>query len=168
MLAFTLNTDLIPKENTLFIVRRVLSFLLTFYISYLVVHFFFLNEFGENPTLLIIIKVWTGQMLLNIVSLMISKDRTFGDVVFGIKYQSLIQGSSQEYLLLKRSTFTLILFYSTIYVNSQFGFASYSIVLSVLLAVALNWPYLKIKNSRLTLLDRFTGCLAVKTKMPLK
>ena len=163
MKSSSVDAELASESTAKFILWRALSLLLTFYLSYLVVHFFFLNELADEATLMIIMKVWAGHMLLNFFALSITQNRTFGDLVFRIKYQSIRKNIGQGYLILIRSTITLTLFYITIYCNSLTGFSSYSIIVSLIMAVALSWHFFTINGSKLSLIDRATRVIAVKS-----
>lgn len=108
--SFLIITERLPENNPGFFFRRIISLLITFYINYLFVHFFFLTEFIS--TLMIVFKVWIGHIFLNISTLSVMKNTTFGDLLVKIKYQSFRGNIGQVYLVSMRSFFTITLFYT--------------------------------------------------------
>ena len=69
------------NNNPRFFIRRITSLLITFWMSYLFFHFVVLNELTINNTLVIVVKIWAGHIFLNISTLGVMKNRTFGDLL---------------------------------------------------------------------------------------
>ena len=80
-------TEMISENNPRLFFRRVTSLVITFYMSYLFFHFVVLNAFTINNTLVIVVSIWAGHIFLNISTLGILKNMTFGDLFVKIEYQ---------------------------------------------------------------------------------
>ena len=67
-------------------IKQSLSLLITFYISYLFLHFIILEITPIESTLVIVAIIWVGHILLNTVTIGMRKKQTFGDLLFRIQY----------------------------------------------------------------------------------
>lgn len=152
----------VKNEKTQFVVRKVISLLFTFYMSYLFVHFVILNAFTINDTLLIIVNIWLGHIVLNVMTVMKTKNRTFGDLVVGIKYQHVKNNMWQLSWLSSRSVFTVTLFYLAVYCNYLLGFPLYSVLLTAVSAFLFVGYRAQFSGMSLSTMDWLTGTVAVK------
>jgi len=151
---------MIPKNNPGLFFRRAIALLITFYTSYLFFHFVVLNILIINNILIIIASIWAGHLVLNIATLYILKNRTFGDFIVRIKYCGFRRNIKQTKQIAIRSIFSTTLFYSIIFCNYLAGWSIGAIIASLAFAIGLN--YYKLKQSKLSIIDRITGSLALK------
>jgi hypothetical protein len=154
------TTEMIPETNPRLFFRRTTSLLITFYTSYLFFHFVVLNTFTINNMLVILASVWAGHVFLNVLTLSILKNRTFGDFIVRIKYRGFRRNMNQTYQIAMRSIFSTTLFYSIIFCNYLAGWSIGAIIASLAFAIGLN--YYKLKQSKLSIIDRITRSLALK------
>jgi len=153
-------TEMIPKNNPGLFFRRSIALLITFYTSYLFFHFVILNIFTINNILVIIASIWAGHIILNVLTLSILKNRTFGDFIVRIKYCGFRRNVKQTKQIAIRSIFSTTLFYSIIFCNYLAGWSIGAIIASLLFAIGLN--YFKITHFKLSIIDWITGTLALK------
>ena len=153
-------TEMIPKNNPGLFFRRSIALLITFYTSYLFFHFVVLNILTINNILIIIASIWAGHLVLNIATLYILKNRTFGDFIVRIKYCGFRRNIKQTKQIAIRSIFSTTLFYSIIFCNYLAGWSFIAIIASLLFAIGLN--YFKISHFKLSIIDWITGSLAFK------
>lgn len=150
------------KNNPKLFFRRALSLLITFYISYLFFHFVILNAFTIDDMLVILVSIWGGHVFLNISTLGISKNKTFGDVFVKIHYRGFRRNMDQFYQIAMRSLFTTTLFYVVVFCNYLAGWTVPVMMTSICLAIVLNYSGFKINHSNLSVIDWVTGSLAVR------
>ncbi len=150
------------NEKTHYVVRKVISLLFTFYMSYLFVHFIILNAFTINDTLVIIVNIWLGHLVLNVLTLMKTKNRTFGDLVVGIKYQHVKKNMWQLSWLVGRSVFTVTLFYLAVYCNYLLGFPLPGVLLTAVSAFLFVGYRAQFSGMSLSTMDWLSGTIAVK------
>ncbi|MGB0937657.1 MAG: hypothetical protein ACPGTQ_09365 [Colwellia sp.] len=150
------------KEKINLVFRKVISLLLTFYTSYLFVHFVILNAFTINNTLIIVVNIWFGHLVLNLFTLMVIKNRTFGDLFVGIKYQKVKNNMWQASLLAVRSILTTTLFYLIVYCNYLLGFPLYAVILTFISAFVFVGYTAQISGMKLSAADWLSGTIAVK------
>jgi len=155
-------TEMISENNPRLFFRRVTSLLITFYISYLFFHFVILNAFTINNMTVILVSVWAGHIFLNIITLGILKNITFGDLFVKIKFIGFRRNINQIYQIAMRSFFTTTLFYIVIFCNYLSGWSLLVMIASLILAVVLNYSYIKINHIKLSAIDWVTGSLALK------
>ncbi|MCW8849409.1 MAG: hypothetical protein OQJ81_05460 [Melioribacteraceae bacterium] len=136
--------------------------LITFYISYLFFHFVVLNAFTINNTLVIIVSVWAGHIFLNISTLGILKNMTFGDLFVRIEYRGFRRNINQIYQIAMRSIFTTTLFYIVVFCNYLAGWSLFVMIASLLLAIVLNYYNIKINHIKLSVIDWVVGSIALK------
>ena len=163
MKSFSVMTESVPKNIPRFLFRRIISLLITFYISYLFVHFFLLDELKLDKTLVIVLKVWTGHIFLNISTLRVMKHTTFGDLLVNIEYRSFRGNIGQVRLVLLRSILAVTLLHLVLVFNYLAGFTLYSFIISLLFAISLNWDKVTINDTRLSIIDWITGTVAIKS-----
>jgi hypothetical protein len=154
------TTEMIHESNPGLFFRRATSLLITFYTSYLFFHFVVLNLFVINNILVILASVWTGHIFLNVLTLCILKNRTFGDFIVRIEYRGFRQNMNQTYQIAMRSIFSTTLFYSIIFCNYLAGWSMGTIIASLAFAIGLN--YYKLDQSKLSIIDWITRSLAFK------
>jgi hypothetical protein len=146
------------SENKLrLLFRRAVSLFITFYISYLFFHFVILNAFTINSITLILLSLWAGHIILNSITLGIFKNATFGDLFVQIKFIGFKQNTNQVCQIAMRSFFTTTLFYVVIYCNYLSGWSLLVMFASLILAVVINYNYIKINPNTVTIIDWLTG-----------
>lgn len=150
---------MIPKTKPSLFLRRIASLLITFYTSYLFFHFVVLNLFTINNIFVIIASIWAGHLVLNIVTLCILKNRTFGDFIVRINFIGFRRNINQTNQIAIRSIFSTTLLYSIVLCNYLAGWSMGAIIASLLFAIGLN--YFKI-HFKLSIIDWITGTLALK------
>lgn len=150
------------NEKTNVVFRQVTSLFVTFYMSYLFVHFVVLNTFTIDEALVIMINVWLGHMVLNILTLMKIKNRTLGDLLVELKYQTVKNSSGPAALLALRSVFTMTLFYLVVYGNYLLGFPLYAVITTAITACLVIGCSAQISGQRLSVVDWLTGTVAIK------
>ena len=143
---------------------KVISLLLTFYISYLFFHFVILNVFIINNPLTMLVNIWFIHAFLNIITLYITKNKTFGDLLVRIKYQRVRRRLVLKNLIAIRSMVTSTLFYLVIYFNFLAGFSFYAITLSLVFAFLLSGLKIKINFIDKSVLDWITGTVSVNAQ----
>ena len=162
MKSFLIIAELIPVNNPRFFFRRISSLLITFYISYLFVHFVVLNNFIIDSTLMILVNIWIGHIFLNISTLSITKNMTFGDLLVKIEYQSFRDNIVPLCLVSIRSIITATLFYLFIFCTYLAGFSLSAIMTCLILAIIINLYKVSINATKLSVIDWITGTVAVK------
>ena len=151
------------NNNPRFFIRRITSLLITFWMSYLFFHFVVLNELTINNTLVIVVKIWAGHIFLNISTLGVMKNRTFGDLLFKVEYQGFRRNIDQIYQIAVRSIITSTLFYIVVFCNYLVGFSLYAMITSLILAIVLNCYNITINHTKLSVIDWVTGTLTLKS-----
>jgi|TARA_Y100000389_G_C17419588_1_gene495892 hypothetical protein len=157
-------TEMISENNPRLFFRRVTSLVITFYMSYLFFHFVVLNAFTINNTLVIVVSIWAGHIFLNISTLGILKNMTFGDLFVKIEYQGFRRNINQIYQIAMRSIITTTLFYIVVFCNYLAGWSLFVMIASLILAIVLNYYNIKINHINLSVIDWVTGSLALKKK----
>ncbi|MDA7717094.1 hypothetical protein OAR38_00450 [Flavobacteriaceae bacterium] len=157
-------TEMISENNPRLFFRRVTSLVITFYMSYLFFHFVVLNAFTINNTLVIVVSIWAGHIFLNISTLGILKNMTFGDLFVKIEYQGFRRNINQIYQIAMRSIITTTLFYIVVFCNHLAGWSLFVMIASLILAIVLNYYNIKINHINLSVIDWVTGSLALKKK----
>ena len=155
-------TEMISENNPRLFFRRVTSLLITFYISYLFFHFVVLNAFTITNMPVILVSIWAGHIFLNISTLGILKNMTFGDLFVKIEYRGLRRNINQIYQIAMRSIFTTTLFYIVVFCNYLAGWSLFVMIASLILAIVLNYYNFKINHNKLSVIDWVTGSLALK------
>jgi hypothetical protein len=153
----------VPDKKTNFVFRQITSLLVTFYMSYLFVHFVVLNTFTLDDTLVIMVNVWLGHVVLNILTLMKCKNRTLGDLLVGLKYQTVKNNSGSATLLALRSVFSTTLFYLVVYCHYLLGFPLYAVIITVIAACLLIGCRAQMSGKSLSAVDWLTGTVAIKS-----
>ena len=140
----------------------ILSFTVTFYVSYLFTHFVILNLFEITDTWIILVSILAGHTTLNISTLIISKCRTFGDLFIQRAYTAIKSSSSLTKRVMFRSLLTSIIFYLVAYFIFLTGFKESSFVIGLISIVILNWKIIAYLNTRISILDIITQTALVK------
>lgn len=156
------STEMIPENNPLFLFRRVTSLLITFYMSYLFFHFVVLNAFTINNTLVVVVGIWTGHIFLNISTLGVKENMTFGDLLVKIKYQGIRRNINQINLISMRSIITTTLFYIIVFCNYLAEWSLFAMIASLILAIVLNYYSITINHIKLSIIDWVTGTITLK------
>jgi hypothetical protein len=164
MKSLSIIAEMIPKNNPRFFIKRITSLLITFYMSYLFFHFVVLNEFTINNTLVIVVNIWAGHIFLNISTLGVMKNRTFGDLLVKVEYQGFRRNIDQIYQIAMRSIITATLFYIVAFCNYLAGFSLYAMITSLILAIVLNCHNITINHTKLSVINWVTGTLALKSQ----
>lgn len=154
-------TNVLTRSSRKLFWGRVLSFLATFYVSYLFTHFVILNLFTLELTAVIIVSIWAGHLILNLSSLHLTKNRLLGDLLYNGQYQAVNLSPLRVSGVVCRTLLTTSVFYTAIYISYLAGFTLYSVLMSVGLAALLNWPVTVTERGKLSLIDRLTGTTAV-------
>jgi hypothetical protein len=154
------TTEMIPESNPRLFFRRAIALLITFYTSYLFFHFVVLNLFIINNMLVILASLWAGHIFLNVLTLCILKNRTFGDFIVRIEYRGFRRNMNPTYQIAMRSIFSTTLFYGIIFCNYLAGWSIGAIIASLAFTIGLN--YYKISRFKLSIIDWITGSLAFK------
>jgi hypothetical protein len=154
------TTEIIPESNPRLFFRRAASLLITFYTSYLFFHFVVLNLFIINNIVIIFASLWAGHIFLNVFTLSIFKNRTFGDFIVRIKYRGFRRNMNQTKQIAMRSIFSTTLFYGIIFCNYLAGWSIGAIIASLAFTIGLN--YYKITHFKLSIIDWVTGTLTLK------
>jgi hypothetical protein len=157
-------TEMITENSPRLFFRRAASLLITFYISYLFFHFIILNAFTINNMLVILVSIWAGHIFLNISTLYILKNMTFGDLFVKIEYRGFRRNINQIYQIVMRSIFTTTLFYIVVFCNYLAGWSLFVVIASLILAIVLNCYNIKINHNKLLVIDWVTGSLALKKR----
>ncbi|WP_286234452.1 hypothetical protein [Thalassotalea sediminis] len=146
------------------LLKQTLSLLATFYISYLFLHFVILELTPIENTLVIVAIIWAGHILLNSITIAITKKQTFGDVIFRLQYNSLTgkQPSSVAVSLFIRSFITTNVLYLLVCLNVQLKFSMDVLFGSFCLALfLLIFPFKRQNFQTLNLFDWVSGTRAM-------
>jgi|TARA_B110000263_G_scaffold148253_1_gene128604 hypothetical protein len=111
----------------------------------------------------IVVKIWAGHIFLNISTLGVMKNRTFGDLLVKVEYQGFRRNIDQIYQIAVRSIITSTLFYIVVFCNYLVGFSLYAMITSLILAIVLNCYNITINHTKLSVIDWVTGTLTLKS-----
>ena len=157
-----MNTKILGKNNIVSnhknaSYRGVISFALAFYVSYLFTHFVILELYEITDTWIILSSIFLGHMILNQSVLIMTKNRTFGDLFVKSKYVASYDKQNVYSVISFRSLIVSMMFYLAVYYIYLSGFNELAIVSGFIFVVICSGNFCKEDNAKLSVIDKLSG-----------
>ena len=155
----TKSLRITPSKNLL----GPLSLGLTFYLSYLFTHFVILELYDLTDIRVILGSIFIGHLILNLLTLYKTGNRTFGDMIVRCKYIEITKQRSITRWLTLRTVLTSMIFYLIVYYINTTGFNELAFLGAIVIAVVLSWKFIRVNDYQLSLVDKLTNTYMVST-----